>query len=200
MAIEWVKRVNGKTIFPKLVVYLQTYREKYLRNQRIKAAVSSVQDDVNRLKQLNAKTLPPADAPVADSTGAENFSIDCDEEPMLNEVASPIINCTWPQPEKPPTLPTPAPPTTAQQTDLVPREVVTVGGVQIGVLAPPESEQLKRKQGGRSLDKGKRRKRRCRRCVDFGAGDEQATVCPGANGSIGQKGCINFDEGGRRKN
>jgi hypothetical protein len=46
MALEWCKFVDGKTIFPKLPVYLRAYFDRYLRNRRVQDAVSGMKSNI----------------------------------------------------------------------------------------------------------------------------------------------------------
>ena len=55
---EWNKHINGKTIFPKLEVYLRTHLEKWKKNKRIEACVSSSQVGIDRLRTLFQFTAP----------------------------------------------------------------------------------------------------------------------------------------------
>ena len=213
MALEWVKHVNGKTIFPKLAVYLRTFKERYLKNRRTKTAVEGIEDSINRLKEFNARTLPEKNATdnsKENADGCDELEQDdrndlddgCDKpgEQEQTIVLARAASSSWPDPEQLPQLPPPPPPPTVQPCLLAitPRPVSLVGGVQIGVLAPPP-QQAKRKQGERSKDRQRRRKRRCTRCVESGARDDEASKCPGAKARVGKVGCVNFDEGGKRK-
>lgn len=61
VALEWCKHVNGETIFPKIPVYLRTYNDTYMYNQRVRQAISSSRESAGRLSDLNratAATMP----------------------------------------------------------------------------------------------------------------------------------------------
>ena len=206
MALEWVSHVDGKTIFPKLPVYLRAYREKYLQNRRIETAVSGIENEIKRLKQLNERTLP---AMLADRDGDgdgngdnnnDQQSITCadDDEPGPEPGPQPVSTVNnWPQPEQPPQLPPPP----RHHVALAPRTAAVVGGTQVGLVVPPApTQKTQRKRGDRGCDKQKRGKRRCMRCVCNGVEDEAARGCPGAYGRKGHDGCMRFDESGRKKN
>ena len=57
MALEWIKHVNGSTIFPKLPVYLRMYHERWERNQRVRDAVRNSKTELQLLQQVNNKFM-----------------------------------------------------------------------------------------------------------------------------------------------
>ena len=77
MAVEWCKHVNGTNIFPKLPVHVRTHREEWEWNQRIKDAVQMAMAGIEKLNELNAVLVPPANDPLT---------------PPVNE--TPIANAT----------------------------------------------------------------------------------------------------------
>jgi hypothetical protein len=134
LAHEFVKYVNGKTIFPKLEVYLQTYQEKYLLNHCIEVAVGSIIDNVNHLKQLNKDMQLLLD--VATNDDVDQQSMDCND----CHVSSPnTVSANRPQPEQPPVFPSQL---SNALINIAPREVCITSGTQIGIVAPP-IQQLK---------------------------------------------------------
>jgi hypothetical protein len=52
MALECYKFVDGKTIFPKLPVYLPAYLDGYLCNMRVQYAVSGTDGNIELLELL----------------------------------------------------------------------------------------------------------------------------------------------------
>jgi hypothetical protein len=58
MAIEWCKHVDGKSIFPKLPVYLREYHKHWLRNQRIQDAVKNMKSEIELLEAINKRQTP----------------------------------------------------------------------------------------------------------------------------------------------
>ena len=58
IALKWLDHVDGKSIFPKLPVYLRTFREKYLRNRRVEDAAKKMNQEGAYLKQLNSQLKP----------------------------------------------------------------------------------------------------------------------------------------------
>jgi len=63
MALEWCKHVDGKTIFPKLPVYLRTHYEEWMRNENVRQVVREAKPGAEQLSRLNAKTAPPPSRP-----------------------------------------------------------------------------------------------------------------------------------------
>jgi len=61
MALEIVKHVDGKNVFPKLEAYIRTYREKYQFNLRVEDAVKDMDSEIKRLQEFNTETLPILD-------------------------------------------------------------------------------------------------------------------------------------------
>ena len=53
MAIKWCKYVDGKTIFPKLPVYLSNYHKIWQKNNWVRIAVSKVKGGLITLNKLN---------------------------------------------------------------------------------------------------------------------------------------------------
>jgi hypothetical protein len=68
MAIEWCKYVDGVTIFPKLPVYLRSYREAWERNRRVRDAVKNMTSRIEMLEEINKKEAPAVDEVVRNPT------------------------------------------------------------------------------------------------------------------------------------
>ena len=68
MAIEWCKQVDGINIFPKLPVYLRSYREAWERNRRVRDAVKNMTSRIEMLEEINRKEAPAADEVVRNPT------------------------------------------------------------------------------------------------------------------------------------
>ena len=58
MALEWIKSVDGKKIFPKLPAQLRMYYKSWERNTRIKEAAERMRNDAGLLQQFLNKTVP----------------------------------------------------------------------------------------------------------------------------------------------
>ena len=56
MALDWVKKVDGVDVFPKLPVYLRTYYATWTRNQAAKNAVEQAKPATALLQQVIEKT------------------------------------------------------------------------------------------------------------------------------------------------
>ena len=171
-----------------------------------------MENDINRLKQLNEDTLPPPNKPLAMNNEADQQAMNVDvshEEQMdvdnncVDSSGVALDNLNWPQPVQPPSFP--APPTRLEM-NIAPRPVPVVGRVQIGIVAPPESAgPLKqKKKGERGGNKRKRRERHCRLCKTFSTGDketahQQVKNCPGRNGNGGPDACQHFYRDGKKR-
>jgi len=60
--LEWVKHVDGKSMFPKLEVCLRNHLESWMKNQNSKAAAKSMELEIKRLKELNAAAVAPVES------------------------------------------------------------------------------------------------------------------------------------------
>jgi hypothetical protein len=68
MSIEWCKYVDGVTIFPKLPVYLRSYREAWEQNRRVRDAVKNMTSRIEMLEEINKKEAPAVDEVVRNPT------------------------------------------------------------------------------------------------------------------------------------
>lgn len=253
MALEIVKHVDGKKVFPKLEAYIRTYREKYQYNRRVEDAVKEIDSELKRLQEFNTDTLPvneretvgeaasdrlpveeteavPARSDPADSdTLMVDDPTDSDTLMVEGEVAvggaasdpsksndsgsidgacskeqnASIVNpaTTWTAPVFFPQLQRVPPKLTTAQGNYVPvasRQGQIVGGTQIGIF-PALGQATAAKEWGRGKDKKQRKKRRCKRCIDFQG--TQAEACKGAHGGRtgGSINCQYFSENGEPK-
>jgi hypothetical protein len=209
MAAAWVIKVNGKTIFPKLPVYLRNYYDEWRRNQLIKEAVARAATKKNALGKLNSRLIPftqyqsqNESTPTASAAGTyqqqQNQFLNTRVEPVASddEMGAEILDdtCTvndtvsWPQPVLPPAMPKAAP-----LDPVAPCPLHVVGGVQIQrrgrFPVVPLPVLAVRKKGQRGRDSKFRQPRRCKRCVKFGG--TNAVECLGGTGQ-GQSRCQFF--------
>jgi len=64
MALEWVKRVDGKAIIvPQLPVYLRTYGKRFIANRKKEDALAAMQGMISALKGFSSQAYPRARAP-----------------------------------------------------------------------------------------------------------------------------------------
>ena len=56
MALDWVHKVDGVDVFPKLPVYLRTYYATWTRNQAAKNAMEQAKPAATLLQQVIEKT------------------------------------------------------------------------------------------------------------------------------------------------
>jgi hypothetical protein len=191
MALEWCQYVDGKTIFPKLPVYLRAYFDKYLRNRRVKDAVSGMKSDIELLEQLNKELVPKnllMQQDQGSTTDAPIHGVDDDVEAIMEEKAAVSIGpAGWPQIPLPSTM---CPP------ELIARRSAGLGppiveGTMIGLVKESSDAPLKR--GGRGNDTKRRKKRRCVRCLQ-NKGD-YAGSCKGGKAG-GKTKCEHFHETG----
>jgi hypothetical protein len=192
-AMRWLEHVDGKTIFPKLPVYLRTYHEKFLLNSRIREAVNGIEDKISLLRRLNGRLQPPPDN---EATTEEDNAIEAceyiEEHPVQQQMQqhTQALQATWMPPADLPLLPLPP----VRQPHGV---VQLVGGVQVGIAAAATSSGtriLPKKRGQRSRDKQKRSVRQCKQCVLNGG--PNSTVCRGRAPKIGKEGCQFFNADG----
>ena len=60
MALRWLESVNGRTILPKLPVYLRAYRDKFVQNQQMEDAVKSMESEIAKLRGQTNCSFPAA--------------------------------------------------------------------------------------------------------------------------------------------
>ena len=70
MAIQWCRRVDGVSIFPKLPVYLRTYETEWKRNRAAREAATKAAEGVKTLTRVNTITMPRPSAVEEDASGA----------------------------------------------------------------------------------------------------------------------------------
>ena len=152
---------TGVDIFPKLPVYLRTHHTTWLRNQRVRDAVTKAASGVEKLKRINAATMyassHPSSAVPLSSTGAHTSR------------SRPTVTV-------PPTMPQPS----AKMTP--PTGHTLVAGSVVGGVAPTitgTKRNQKRKHGERDKDLKQRIKRKCLRCVHNKHTNEEAETCNG---------------------
>ena len=176
MAIEWCRHVDGVDVWPKLPVYLRTHHTTWLRNQRVKDAVTNAASGEEKLKKLNADTMPlcshraallthaqPLATPLAALTGAaaQTLQSAAPRRPLVH-LPLPLQHCF-------------VPPTWGYVPPVV--GGFFIGGAPVTTAAPKVPS--KRKAGQRGGDTKKRAPNTCRRCKSQGSPD--AHKCPGSN-------------------
>jgi hypothetical protein len=57
-SFAFLKYVNGKTIMPKLPVYLRVQLQIVLQSQKIHDAVRSIESQLKKLREINSKGVP----------------------------------------------------------------------------------------------------------------------------------------------
>ena len=93
MAIQWCAEVDGKTIFPKLPVYLRTYYTSFEHNQAVRASAKQAEGGAKLLKKVNNITNKP---PAASPPGAPPVS----EPPQYPPFSAPHVVA----PSRPPSI------------------------------------------------------------------------------------------------
>jgi hypothetical protein len=58
-ALEFTRRADGKTVFPKLEVYMNQYHKQWERNRRVQDAVKRIEKQQECLDKINRHELPP---------------------------------------------------------------------------------------------------------------------------------------------
>ena len=162
--MEWLKYVNGTTIWPKIPVYLRTHYTEWTRNQRIQDAVRGASAGIAKLRDVNAANgldggPLPAHAP----------------HPPASAPASPPAPMPASECEQPNSIVVDQHPTMPVSSMPPPLQPCVVGGMVIGGAQQPQSE--KRKHGQRGLDKRARKRKSCQRCLSHG--DSRAMDCAG---------------------
>ena len=210
MAVEWCTYVDGITIFPKLPVYLRTYRTTWERNGRVRDAITRVARGTTALRALNSATLVAATtgataatapttatdtamaaaasiaetstAAVATAAVADDFvtADAADGRTPVAVTAAATAALLFPPVLLPPTMPRAL---EAMMRSVGVGEFVMVGGVAFGGAPPPLVPPVPRKHGQRGNDsKGvnTRPPRRCIKCISQGRSVKQQHECAGA--------------------
>ena len=163
MAIKWCDSVNGKTIMPKLPVYLRVYHETYLKNQRIKQALKKAALASRRLTKLNAAAAAPNSTAAAASGSSAAASASASGSSARLPPAPLPQHPRMPQPPAYPSNP-------ADESDGESDRRQIVGGTTIAHRQAAAAEEKEtRKPGVRGPDKarqqgGRRAARRCGVC------------------------------------
>lgn len=152
ITFEWLKHVNGSTIFPKLPVHFRVKLRQFTRNRQIRDAVKSISPAQRKLRSLNEITAMPS--------ATQNES----ETQLFGPLASddipvPVVN------ENPIPVPTMA---------LAPTPRVAAGQR----IDPTPAAQVRTSKNVRSTDKKKRKAWRCVQCVQYNG--PCPTECAGA--------------------
>jgi hypothetical protein len=209
MALEWIKHVNGTSIFPKIPVYLRLHHERWERNQRVKDAVRKTKTDQQLLDLVNksnmllssgALQVPGVEA--AASIVDDNFDDEVqnsDEHDGIPDIGDGAISQQispgqmWQAQLRCHSLIQPhflAIRPSCQQLG-----PPVVGGLLIGLYNEMGAGRTKRKRGQRGEDSKPRKVRTCIRCKTNKG--ERAADCNGRHGHLGgQKACQFFDENG----
>lgn len=169
MAMIWVKYADGKTIFPKLPLYLRWHHKKWLRNEQTRVAVKAAafKRGDSFMKTFNKESAATLPAPLVTRPLAmpATMTVQLDEA-----TCDPSASLTAP---------------------------VVVGGTSTTVIAagtqPPPA---KRSRGSRGIDAKTRKPRSCARCRAANAPLEQAQKCAG-NGNRDR--CWYYNEDGTDK-
>jgi hypothetical protein len=185
MALDWVKKVDGVDVFPKLPVYLRTYYATWTRNQAAKNAMEQAKPATALLQQVIEKTRHKQ---------SEEQEQGGSGQPAP---AAPKQYETMPQPKV---------------VVVEPEEPRIVGGV--GISVPPSTEEgepvpelrlppapMQKKIGQRGKDKvGQRATRRCTRCIKFSeAAEGDGTVLPKCKGAAKADKCQHWTAEGKSK-
>jgi hypothetical protein len=194
MALKWIDYVDGKTVFPKLPAQLRQYRTKWERNRRVQKAVKGMKSDLEILEALNKEQVPADLLPAQEQnqTDGSVMNIDDDESVVDSQPVPNGLLC----------FPSAAMPPAMQQPTLQARRPnsglpIYVGLENIGeTVFPFELPPLKRSRGQRGKDQRPRKKRSCKRCVEFGG--RNASTCVG-RGAAGQTRCMYFNVNGTSK-
>ena len=192
MALEWIKSVDGKNIFPKLPVHLRNYKQTFDRNRRVQLNFEGARSQVELLAELNATLCPEPER-----TSDQLATVEEENEEVV-ENPPPVFYSQWEniQEVQPFRMP--------QASALHSRHVSSIGGTTFPVdprllaMTATHGSNRKRGRGKRGEDKGERRKRRCRCCRQYGTDGEKAK----ANECRGRKYaslCTIFKEDGSRR-
>jgi hypothetical protein len=194
MAIVWHSKVDGQAIFPKLPVYLRVYHAKWLRNARIRDALSRMAAPLEQLRTRLAADLPPV-APTAAVAPTQPAQHTQHTQPTAPSPAQPVV--AQPVARLPQALPKPPVRAVAVRAVADDGTPQVVGGVRIGPSPMAAGEAL----GGNAVGKRKRgkdgpqvkRARTCKRCEAWGD-VVQGKLCRGRT-KLGREACEFYSDG-----
>ena len=182
MALEWMKEVDGQTIFPKLPSQLRDYYKKWERNQRIKDATEAMENDQSRLDRFMRRHVPMQIEQRRESANDDGKSDD--EDFSMPTIQVEHENETYPWTKRNNLMPLarnqPLPDGMRRQpgtgAPVVNNETIAPAVGLPGVYRP-----RKRGVGDRGIDKTRRQKRSCFYCMESWrlGRKENAASCPG---------------------
>jgi len=177
LALEWMKHVDGKNIFPKLPVYIRTYLTKYHKSASARKSAAIAESGMAIIKKINSKN----------ATSASSKEPAVSSEPTL----PPSL------PVRSPDMPLPFPPPRVGGETVMTH--VTNSVKKFAADKKESTVQLKKGHGKRSSDAQPRKARRCFRCVQQ-EGKGVANLLPDeCRGRRARNQCAMFNEDGTRK-
>jgi len=163
MASEWSKAVNGVSVFPKIPAQLRIYAKKWEKSVAVKKVLEDSAAGRAKVKEILSR-----------------YAVDTVPAPTMPLPISPTPVEVAPSDRAPPD-------SGAKPGAEIAASLNTVAGLCMQVDNPSHKSE-KRKHGERGKDVKPRKKRgshKCRRCLDNGGSDQQATKQQSARAGVG---------------